>query len=789
MKRYKTNIRNIMKEKYLDFSEEIAGRSYPLVGDGLKKVHRRILYSIYLEKIKSFTKVNNIIGVTTLYHEHGQASIEDALVRMGQDFTMRIPLLKGQGNFGSASGDSHAAAKYIEAKASPLFFDFMVDGIKEDAVRFIESYDGKRKEPSELPFKFCNLLINGSISIGVGLASYIPTHNPIEVIKATIALCENEDLSLDELMKIIPGPDFPSGCHYSPHNIKEIYKNGKGILKLIAKTKIDEKKNTILINGLPDKVTVSSFLSKLKIATEKHKELDNGIDQVIDASTTGVEIHIRCKKGIEPKIIRNLLFKYTNLVTGNSVNFVSITDFQKPSLIIPNLRELLNLFIDYRIDCIEKVLAYQIKHLKEKLFRLETIIKAHSKIEEIIRIVKISSSTKEIYDRFERKINFTKEMTSIVLDMKINSLSNLNIGKVKDDIKETSSSINEKSKILSDDDLLIDQVIIEQRKLLEILEKDVSNKRHSTPKLLEKINERSVVNNNDYYVIIDEEGLIKKVPLSSFKSQHRGGMGKKVSSNIIKKGNNRDYIFIFDNKGKVFMINLFDLPESKLSSKGKLVRNFITINPDEDFSIAEIIFVSFEDFQDKKQFFLMVSEKGKVKNVKFSEFKRIGKSAVIATFLSDDDQIRVVKHLESIEDKSILLITTDGKVVHVGMKENINFQKRTSHGKLSVKLSGENTILDAIVKENSSSDEFLAFVTNSGKGKLVDISDFEIKTTLRAKGKMGISLEDNESLILAKKVTKNDESLLVPNDSHIISVKIKDIPVYKRPAKGVRIFK
>ncbi len=771
-----SDFENELKESYLRYAlSVIISRAIPDARDGLKPVQRRILYAMYdmgLLPNKPFRKSATVVGeVIGKYHPHGDQAVYDALVRLVQNFHMRYPLVEGQGNFGSIDGDPAAAYRYTEVRLSKISLE-LLNNIDEDVVDFVDNFDGRFKEPILLPAQFPNLLVNGAAGIAVGMGTSIPPHNLSEVIDGTIALLDNPHITTEELLKYIKGPDFPTGgIIVGRKGIYEAYKTGKGKVIVRAKYEIEDK--DIVIKEIPYLVNKAELISK--IAQLVRDGVIEGISDIRDESDKeGLRIVIEVKRGYEPQIVLNQLMKHTKLQDTFSVNMIAILNNQPKTF---NLKELLEVFINFREKVIVRRTEFRLNKAKARMHILEGFLKALDYLDEIIEIIRNSEDVQSAKENLIEMYNFTIEQVNAILELRLQNLTKLERDKVLKEYKELEKEVAYYEKLLSDRNELIRLM---KKELIEIKEK-FGDKRKT--KIVEDEKDEisfdieDLIQREDVVILITKGGYIKRMSLKSFKSQNRGTKGKIGISTYeddvpykICICNTHSQLLFITNKGRVFWTKAYKIPEMSLTSKGKSINNFFALNSDE----RVINILPNED----ARFVVVITKFGRLKRVKLEEILK-GRMGVPIVKLREGDE--VVECILTIGEEDILIAKKDGRVVRI-KQSDIPIQSRKGGGVKGVK--GSDVISACIVLQNSK------IITISEKGYGKKVKEVEIPTLrrgtkgvyiLRSNNKIGKlvavvdSLEENENLIM---ITKNGVALRID---------VSNLQEYSRNASGVKL--
>ncbi|MGB9858142.1 MAG: DNA gyrase subunit A [Dictyoglomaceae bacterium] len=774
-----------MEASYLDYAMSvIMGRALPDARDGLKPVQRRILYSMYEAGIfhnKPYKKSAHVVGnVLGRYHPHGDAAVYEALVRMAQDFSFRYPLIDGHGNFGSVDGDEPAAMRYTEVRLAPIASELIAD-IEKNVVDFVPNYDNSLKEPSVLPTKIPQLLINGSSGIAVGMATNIPPHNISEVIDALLYLIKNPHADIEEILKFIPGPDFPTGgIIVGKKGIRESYLTGKGKIVIRAKSKIEENKKgekSIVITEIPYQVNKANLLTQIAELVQEKKI--QGIKDLRDESDRhGIRVVIELKKDADPKIILNQLYKHTPLETTFGVILLAILDGQ-PKLF--NLLELLKGFLEHRKEVVTRRIKYDLEKAQKRVHILEGLLIALQNLDEVVKIIRNSSNPEKAKEILVLKFRLTQVQVQAILDMRLQQLTALEREKIEKEAEELYNEIERLKEILADEKLL--WKIIEEE--LKEIKKKYSDKRRTEIQEEEKedFTIEDLLPDNPEVVCITHDGYIKRLPLSTYQLQRRGGKGLNTLANqnqdIITNltiTSTRSNLLLFSNLGKVYSLKTYELPETSRQSKGTPLKEYISLNEGE--KITEIISVNLSS---QNNYLFFITSKGIVKKTSFREFVNIRKTGINAISLEEGDFL-VNVHLTSGSDE-IMLFTQKGLAIRIKEKQ-VREMGRTAQGVIGMRLQEKDKVIGGIVVEEGKD---ILVVTSKGFGKRININKFHIQGR-GGKGVKAIKItEKTGELIQVKSVSPDDEILLSTAKGQFIRLAVNTIPIQGRNSQGVKL--
>jgi DNA gyrase subunit A len=783
-----------MEECYLDYAMSvIVSRALPDVRDGLKPVHRRILYVMHesgLRASSKFKKSANVVGeVLGKYHPHGDSAVYDSMVRMAQDFSLRYPLVNGQGNFGSIDGDSAAAYRYTEAKMQKIAEEMLHD-IEKDTVEWKDNYDGTKQEPTVLPSKIPQLLLNGTMGIAVGMATNIPPHNLGELVDGLVALIDDPELTIEDLMQYIKGPDFPtSGVMYGVEDIKTMYMTGRGGVVLRARARIEEMKggkHRIIVSELPYQVNKASLIEK--IANLVRDKKIQGITDIRDESSRDeIRVVIELKRDTYPKKTLNKLFKMTPLQSKFNMNMIALVDNGlQPRLL--NIKQVLNYFIEHRKEVIVRRTEYDLRIAKARAHILEGLKIALDNIDEVIKTIRASKTKEDASEALQKNFKLSELQAKAILDMRLQTLAGLERQKIEDEYKEKLALISELEGILADPQKVLD---IMKEELAEMKEKYGDERRTEIiPHRLGEFSAKDTIPNAPMIVILTEENYIKRVPPSSFRTQKRGGkgtIGMKTKDEdeirILRYSHNHDDLLYFTNKGRVFKLPVYEIPQTSRTAKGQPVVNLLQLEKDE--SVTAILNSGSDEKFDGKYLFFGTTQ-GTVKKTEVSQFKNVRKSGLIAIKLRDDDELEWVKETSG-EDK-IVLVTHEGKCIQFH-ESDVRSMGRSSMGVRGIKLRKEDYViqLDVVTDENSD----LLIVTENGMGKRSPLSSYRFQT----RGGSGVKTANLTSrtgkVVGARTLEPNIEGdiLIVTRSGQIIRLELKSIPTRGRATQGVYLMR
>lgn len=779
------NISDEMEGSFLDYSMSvIVARALPDVRDGLKPVHRRILYTMYEEGFlpdKKYVKSANTVGnVLAHYHPHGDTAVYDTMVRMAQPFNYRYPLVDGHGNFGSIDGYSAAAQRYTESKLAKISMEMLRD-INKETVDFGRNYDGERKEPSVLPSRFPNILVNGTMGIAVGMATNIPPHNLCEVIDGCVAYIENNDITVLELMEHIKGPDFPTGANILGNSgIKKAYETGKGIITIRATCEIVEQKNgkqSIIVTEIPYQVNKSSLIAKIaELAREKIIE---GITDLRDETDLkGIRIVIDLRKDANANVILNNLYKYTNLQISYGINLLALVDGE-PKLL--GLKTIIEKYIEHQRTVIIRRTKFDLDKASKRAHILDGLVIALDNIDDIIQIIKSAKNDNDAIEQLINKYNLTKEQSEAILEMKLRRLTGLERDKIESELKELKVLIESLKEILASEEKILNII---KEELLEIKTKYGDERRTNIDVTsIEHIEDESLIPVEDIVITLTNKGYIKRINNETYRTQNRGGVGIKgmtineediVEHLLLMK--THDHVMFFTNKGKVYRIKGYTIPIFSRQSKGLPIINLLPLEPDEKVNV--LLKVNEEDIDSNIVF---CTQKGLVKRTKISEFENIRVTGKIAITLKDDDELIAVK--KTTGDNEIMIASADGRMIRFNENE-VRIMGRTASGVRGINI-GENG--KCVGCEIATEDQMVLIVTENGYGKKTDINEY--RTTHRGtKGVKALNItEKNGNIVSFKLVDGNEDLMIITDFGIIIKLSLEQVSTTGRVAQGVRL--
>lgn len=779
-------IHNEMKNSYIDYAMSvIVGRALPDVRDGMKPVHRRILYGMSQLGVtpdKPYKKSARIVGeVMGKYHPHGDSSIYNAMVRMAQDFSMRYPLVDGHGNFGSIDGDGAAAQRYTEARMSPFSLQMLRD-IDKDTVDFIPNFDGEEKEPVVLPSRYPNLLVNGSNGIAVGMATSIPPHNLGEVIDATVKIIDNPEVSIDELMKIVKGPDFPTGAQIlGKSGIRDAYRTGQGKIKVRAICEIEETnrgKSQIIVSEIPYAVNKARLIEKIAELI-KLKKIDGISDIRDESSREGMRIVIELKRDANPQITLNQLYKHTQLQDNFSCIMIALVDGQ-PKLL--NLYQILDEYIKFQKEVVTRRTQFDLAKAEARAHILEGLRIALDNIDEIIKIIR--SAYNDAKEKLMERFGLSEIQAQAILDMRLARLQGLEREKIEKEYEELMDRIAYYKAVLSDEGMLMGVIKAE---LLEIKDKWNDKRRTRLAPDASEFEDEDLIEEEQVAVTLTHLGYIKRVPADTYKAQRRGGkgiMGITTRDNDFVKDlimtSTHDQLMFFTNTGKAHRMKAFQIPEASRTAKGTPAVNFLSLMQRE--RITSIIPV--KNFEEEK-YLVAVTKFGTIKKTAISEYNTNRSSGIIAIKLKDGDQLIDIK--QTTGKDNIIIVTRKGKCICFS-EDDVRPMGRIAGGVRAIKLEKDDEVVSMSLVQPG---QELLVVTENGYGKRTPVKEYKIQV----RGGKGLLTYDKSKfsktgpLIGAMVVDEDDEVLLINSDGIIIRIRAEEVSELGRATQGVKIMK
>jgi len=782
---YTKNLEEEMEDSYINYAMSvIVGRALPDVRDGLKPVHRRILYSMRQEGLssdKSHKKSARVVGdVLGKYHPHGDQAVYDALVRMSQDFSLRYPLIDGQGNFGSLDGDEPAAMRYTETRLEEMAEDLMQD-LDKETVEFRDNYDGSLEEPTVMPSKLPNLLLNGASGIAVGMSTNIPPHNLNELVGAIKLLIDEPESEITDLMEELPAPDFPTGGIIHGYNgVYNAYKEGRGKIKIRSKTSIEDlrgQRKRIVIDEIPYQVNKAKLVES--IASLVKDDVISEISDLRDESDRdGVRVVIDLKRGVIPDVVLNKLFKHTQMeVTFGVINLALVDD--EPQVL--NLKETLQHFIDHRIDVITRRTKYKLDKAQDRAHILEGLLTALDNLDKVISIIRSSEEQSKAKDRLMSEFLLSEDQAQAILDMRLRRLTGMERDKLQTEYEELQEDIKEYKEILGDEERV--KSIIKDE-LDEMADKYGDERRTEINKDAEDLETEDLIPEEDLVITLTQRGYIKRTPVETYKKQRRGGVGligmdTKEKDHVVDLfvTNSHDYLLFFTDKGKVYWLKAYKLPKGSRRSKGRPIVNMLPrLEHDED--IEDLIPVS--EFSED-EYLLFATKKGKIKRTSLAEYSNPRVTGIWAIKLRDDDEL--VETRLSDGSKDVMLATKNGQAIRFD-EEDVRSTGRYTMGVIGARLEDDDEVVSMTLVDN---EDTLLSLTEKGYGKRCDVDNYR-KTNRGAKGVITMKTsERNGKVACARKVEEDEEIVLISRKGMIIRTQASDISKQGRNTMGVKV--
>ncbi len=779
------NIVNEVETSFLEYSMSvIASRALPDLRDGLKPVHRRILWSMYESGYtpekphrKSATTVGYVMGH---YHPHGDSSIYEAMVRMAQDFNQRYLLIDGHGNFGNIEGDGAAAMRYTESRLSKISLELLRD-INKDTVDFDLNFDETLKEPKVLPSKFPNILVNGTMGIAVGMATNIPPHNLGEVVDGCIAYIDNPDIDTLELMNYIKGPDFPTGgIILGNSGIKQAYETGRGSITIRSRASIEEihGHNAIVITEVP--YGVNTMELKNKVAELVHNKIIDGISDYHTDLKDGVKITITLKKDANPQVVLNNLYKHTAFQTNYGIIFLMLDGLTPRTL---GLKDIISKYINHQKEVIIRRTRFDLKKSENRVHILEGYKIALDNIDEVIKIIKESETDQIAREALMNRFNLSQAQTDSILELKLRRLTGLERSKIEEELKDLLQKIELYKSILASEQKVLDIIKTE---LTEVKNK-YSDERRTTIDMtaIDYIEDESLIPVEDIIVTLTNRGYIKRIKADTYKTQNRGGVGIKGMAtneedfveNLISM-KTHDYLLFFSNKGRVYRMKGYEIPEFSRQSKGLPIINLLELDKDENISSI----INLDSTNESEKYLLFVTKNGLVKRTNLAEFDNIRKSGKISIVLKNDDELISVR--KTTGNDEIVIGASNGKMVRF-IETEIRSMGRTASGVKGMDLDGSKVVGAEVVSKN----QLILIVTENGYGKKTNIEEYRL-THRGSKGVKALNVTDKNGMMVALRTIKNEEEedvMIITNSGTVMKMPLKQISTLKRATQGVRL--
>lgn len=803
------DIEKEMRKSFLDYSMSvIVSRALPDVRDGLKPVHRRILYTMHEDGLfpeKPYRKCATAVGdVLGRYHPHGDASVYDALVRLAQDFSLRYPLVDGHGNFGSVDGDPPAAYRYTEAKMSKISMEMLTD-IDKNTVDFIPNYDDNRKEPTVLPSRFPNILVNGSTGIAVGMATNIPPHNLGEVIDAVDYVMDHPDAELGEIMEFIKGPDFPTGGIIMGYSgVRAAYGTGKGKVILRAKAEIEEKKNGrfhIIVTEIPYMVNKARLLQSIA-GLVKDKKIEGISDLRDESDRDGMRIVIELKRDANPQVILNQLYQYSQLQDTVGVIMLALVDGQPK---VMTLKEILTHYIDFQVDVIRRRTAFDLKKAQDRAHILKGLNIALDFIDEVIALIRASkdqSSAKQalmercfkpaegsvrigdvqLVDYGTEGVYLSEVQASAIISMQLGRLSGLERQKIEDEYAAIMERIKELEAILADHQLVVEII---KKELAEIKKKYSDPRRTEIQMISGEVDIEDLIPEEDSIVTLTHFGYIKRLPAMVYKTQKRGGRGisgmTQREEDFVEEmfiSSTHDQILFVTNKGRMYRLKCYEIPEGSRTAKGTNIVNILNLEPDEKIACM----INVKDF-DPEQYLVFVTKHGIIKRTELSAYKNVRKNGLNAISLAEGDELAFVRLTDG--TKELLIATRNGMAIRIN-ENSTRPMSRTARGVRAMKLRGDDIVVGM---ETISEGATIMTVTDKGQGRRSEISEYTVQNR-GGLGKINYRVSDKKGYVAGiKSVSDEDDLIMISDDGIVIRIRVSDVNIMSRYASGVRVMR
>ena len=785
------NIEDAMKSAYIDYSMSvIVSRALPDVRDGLKPVHRRVLFGMSQLGLRSNSKYKKsafIVGeVLGKYHPHGDSSVYDTMVRMAQDWSLRYMLVDGQGNFGSIDGDSPAAMRYTEARLKKISED-MVEDLDKDTVDFQLNYDDSLNEPTVLPTKIPSLLVNGASGIAVGMATNMPPHNLSEVIDGTVAFIDDNKIEIEELIKFVKAPDFPTGgVIYGYEGVKDAFHTGRGRVVMRGKAAFEEVngRECIIVTEIPYQVNKADMIQKTaQLVNDKKIE---GISNIRDESDRkGMRIVYVLKKDAIPNIVLNMLYKYTSLQSSFSVNNIALVN-GRPMLL--NLKEMIKYFVDHRHDVVVRRTKYDLKKAEERAHILDGLIIASDNIDKVIEIIKSSNNADNARENLIKEFSLTEIQAKAIVEMRLRQLTGLEQDKLRNEYAELLILIKDLKDILENEDRRM-QIIKDE--LIEIKERYGDERRSVIEFAGGELSIEDMIPDEKVVITISHAGYIKRTSLAEYKTQNRGGVGQKGSNTrsedfleYLFVGTNHQYMLFFTQKGKCFWMRVFEIPEGSKLSKGRAIQNLINIEPDDKVKA----FICTQDLKDEayinSHYVIMCTKKGQVKKTSLEQYSRPRSNGINAITIKDDDELLEAKLTTG--NSQVLISVKSGKCIRFE-EGKTRPMGRNASGVRGIKLKDASDEVVGMISVNDMDSDILV-VSENGYGKRSSLEDYRI-TNRGGKGVKTISITEKTGFLVSIKNVSDGDDLMIINKSGIaIRMEVSDLRVMGRATQGVKLF-
>ena len=783
---YPVEINDEMKKSFIAYAMAVnVSRAIPDVRDGLKPVHRRILYSmneVGITSDKPHKKCARIVGdVLGKYHPHGDSSVYGALVRLAQDFAIRYPLVEGHGNFGSVDGDPPAAYRYTEARLSKLAAEMLRD-IDKETVDFSPNFDATLKQPDVLPARFPNLLVNGSDGIAVGMATNIPPHNLNEVVDAVVAEINNPEMTIEEIMEILPAPDYPTGgVIMGTEALRQAYLTGKGGVVIRSKTEIEESddgKAKIIVTEIPYQVNKSEMIKQIANMV-KDKRIDGISDIREESDRHGMRIVFEVKRDFNPQVVLNTLFKRTQLQCSYGINFLALVDGYPKVL---NIKQILDCYIGHQKEVIYRRTKYDLAKAEEREHIIEGLVVALANIDEVIKIIKASKDREEASNNLQSSFLLSAVQAAAILDMRLQRLTSLEVEKLNNELAELRNLITELRGILASEDK-VKQIIIKE---LEEIKETYGNDRNTEVDLngSTEINIEDLIEKEDVVISMTHFGYVKRIPVSEYKQQHRGGMGstghKSKEEDFVEHMficSTHATLFFFTNLGKVYTLKGYEIPEEQKTARGRNVVNLLPLEK------GETVQAILPKLADGDGYLVMATERGLIKKTATSEFESIRKTGKIAIALKDGDKLIAVEYTNG--DNTIMVASNEGKCIRFS-ENDVKPLGRDTMGVKAIDLADDDYLVDMLVYKQGYD---ILTITEKGYGKRSDVSEYKIQNRNGKGIKAGIFNEKTGRLVGLKQVTEDEDVMMIANNGVIIRTPASAISKITRDTIGVKVMR
>jgi len=787
----KINIEDEMKSAYIDYSMSvIVSRALPDVRDGFKPVHRRVLYGMQdlgVFSNRPYKKSARIVGdVLGKYHPHGDSSVYDTMVRMAQPWSLRYPLVDGQGNFGSVDGDSPAAMRYTESRLQKIAEEMLAD-LDKETVDFTPNFDDSLNEPSVLPTKIPNLLVNGAAGIAVGMATNMPPHNLTEVVNGTIAYIDNRDIEMEELMQHIKAPDFPTGgIIYGYEGVKDAFETGKGRVVMRAKATIEEireGREAIIVTEIPYQVNKADMIKKTADLVNEGKI--SGISDLRDESDrSGMRVVYELKRDAIPNVVLNKLFKYTQLQTSFSVNNIALVN-GRPEML--NLKDMIHHFVEHRHEVVTRRTQYELRKAEERAHILEGLIIASDNIDEVIKLIRASKSPEEAREKLIERFDLSEIQARAIVEMRLRQLTGLEQDKLRAEYEELMERIADLKDILANESRRMDII---KEELEYVREKYGDERRSVIEYSANEMRIEDLIPNEEVVISISHAGYIKRTALNEYRVQSRGGVGAKGAATRDKDflehlfvSKNHNWLLIFTEKGKCFWMRIFEVPEGAKNAKGRALQNLINIEQDDSIKA----FINVEDLKDEDyindKYIIMCTKKGVIKKTKLEAYSRPRTNGINAIGIREGDELLEAKLTNG--SNEIMMALKSGKAIRFN-EEKVRFMGRTASGVRGVTLASDKDEVVGMICVESEEANVLV-VSSNGYGKRSEVADYRI-TNRGGKGVKTINVTDKTGdLISMKNVTDDDDLMIITKKGITIRMHVEELRVMGRATQGVKV--